>query len=63
MPIVHVHVIEGPTREQKETMIREVSQAISRSLDSPLERIRIIIHEIPKTDFGIAGEPASKLRP
>ncbi|MDV7210893.1 2-hydroxymuconate tautomerase [Azotobacter beijerinckii] len=63
MPIVHVHVIEGPTREQKETMIREVSQAISRSLDSPLERIRIIIHEIPKTDFGIAGEPVSKLRP
>ncbi|MFD1693530.1 4-oxalocrotonate tautomerase family protein [Azotobacter chroococcum] len=35
MPIVHVHLIEGPSREQKESMIREVSQAISRSLASP----------------------------
>jgi len=63
MPIVHVHLIEGPSREQKESMIREVSQAISRSLASPMERIRVIIHEIPRSDFGIAGEPASKLRP
>jgi len=63
MPIVHVHLIEGASREQKETMIREMSQAISRSLDAPIERVRVIIHEIDKSDFGIAGEPVSKIRP
>ena len=48
--------------EQKEALIREVSEAIVRALDAPLPSVRVIISEMPKTHFGIGGEPASKVR-
>lgn len=63
MPIAQLYILEGRTDEQKERLIREVSEAMSRSIDSPIERVRVIITEMPKNHFGIAGEPASKVRP
>ena len=39
MPIAQLYIIEGRTDEQKETLIREVSEAMSHSLDAPLERL------------------------
>ncbi|AHI31457.1 MULTISPECIES: 2-hydroxymuconate tautomerase [Marinobacter] len=63
MPIAQLYILEGRTDEQKERLIREVSEAMSRSIDSPIERVRVIITEMPKSHFGIAGEPASKVRP
>jgi len=63
MPIAQLYILEGRTDEQKERLIREVSEAMSRSIDSPSERVRVIITEMPKSHFGIAGEPASKVRP
>ncbi|MFZ3207030.1 MAG: 2-hydroxymuconate tautomerase [Pseudomonas sp.] len=55
-------MLEGRSNEQKETLIREVSEAMSRSLDAPIERVRVIITEMPSNHFGIGGEPASKVR-
>ena len=63
MPIAQLYILQGRTDEQKERLIREVSEAMSRSIDSPIERVRVIITEMPKSHFGIAGEPASKVRP
>jgi 4-oxalocrotonate tautomerase len=63
MPIAQLYILVGRTDEQKERLIREVSEAMSRSIDSPIERVRVIITEMPKSHFGIAGEPASKVRP
>jgi 4-oxalocrotonate tautomerase len=61
MPIAQLYIIEGRSDEQKETLIREVSEAISRSLDAPIERIRVLITEMPKQHFGIAGQSAKKM--
>lgn len=60
MPIAQINIVEGRTDEQKETLIREVSDAISRSLDAPLESVRVIINEMPRQHFGIAGQSAKK---
>jgi 4-oxalocrotonate tautomerase len=62
MPIAQLYILEGRSNEQKETLIREVSEAMSRSLDAPIERVRVIITEMPKNHFGIGGQPASKVR-
>ncbi|WP_279630266.1 4-oxalocrotonate tautomerase [Ectopseudomonas oleovorans] len=62
MPIAHVHIMEGRSDEQKEAMIREVSEALARTLDSPLDRVRVLITEVPKSHWGIGGEPVSKVR-
>lgn len=61
MPIAQLYIIEGRSDEQKETLIREVTEAMSRSLDAPVERIRVLITEMPKQHFGIAGQSAKKL--
>ena len=36
MPIAQLYIIEGRSDEQKETLIREVSEAMARSLDAPM---------------------------
>lgn len=61
MPIAQLYIIEGRSDEQKEALIQEVRNAMARSLDAPLERIRVIITEMPKQHFGIAGQSAKKL--
>ena len=61
MPIAHIQIMEGRSEEQKEAMIREVSEALARTLDSPLDRVRVLISEVPKSHWGIGGTSASKL--
>ncbi|MGF2735608.1 4-oxalocrotonate tautomerase [Marinobacter sp.] len=61
MPIAQINIIEGRTDEQKEMLIREVSEAISRSLDAPVQNVRVMINEMPKQHFGIGGQSAKKL--
>lgn len=61
MPIAHINIMEGRTDEQKEMLVAEVTSAISRSLDSPEQNIRVLIHEVPKQNWGIAGSSAKKL--
>jgi 4-oxalocrotonate tautomerase len=56
MPIAQINILEGRTDDQKEMLIREVSEAISRSLGAPMESVRIIINEMPKHHFAIAGK-------
>ncbi|KEA65342.1 4-oxalocrotonate tautomerase [Marinobacterium lacunae] len=61
MPIAVVHIMEGRPAEKKERLIAEVSEAIARSLDAPLESVRVLITEMPKEHFGIGGVSAKKL--
>ena len=62
MPIAHIHIIEGRTEDQKIRAIAAVTQALSETLESPKERIRVLIHESTSTHWGIAGVPASETR-
>ena len=59
MPIVSITIMEGRTAEQKAAMFKEVTEAISRTLAAPPERIRIMINEIPASHFAVAGVAAS----
>ena len=61
MPIAQLYILEGRSNEQKETLIREDGDAMSRSLDAPIERVRVIITEMPSNHFGIAGKSAKAL--
>lgn len=61
MPIAQINIIEGRSDEQKENLIVEVTQAISRAIDAPPASVRVIINEMPKQHFGIGGESVKKL--
>ena len=58
MPIMQIHMIEGRTDEQKEAVIREVTEAMVRAVGTPKESVRVLINEMPKQHFGIGGESA-----
>ena len=60
MPIAQIYILEGRDAEKKERLIAEVSEAIHRSLDAPLESVRVILVEMPKEHFGIGGVSAKR---
>jgi 4-oxalocrotonate tautomerase len=61
MPLAQIQMMEGRTAEQIETLIAEVTQAIHRSVGAPVETIRVLVVEMPKTHWGIGGKSASQL--
>jgi 4-oxalocrotonate tautomerase len=60
VPIAHLYILEGRDDEKKERLIAEVSEAIHRASDAPIDSVRVIITEMPKAHFGIAGQSAKK---
>ena len=59
MPIVHVNVWEGFGRENAKTVIQNVTQVFV-DLGIPAHAVEVVVHETPKSHWGIAGEPASE---
>ncbi|MCJ7506585.1 tautomerase family protein [Candidatus Bathyarchaeota archaeon] len=51
---------EGRTSEQKEKIIKGITKVFGEIGVKP-ESLQIIIHDIPKTNWGSRGEQASKL--
>ena len=59
MPIVHVNVWEGFGPDKAKTVIEGVTQ-VFEDLEIPRQAVEVVIHEIPKTHWGLGGEPASE---
>jgi len=60
-PVVTAEIWEGRTPEQKEKLIKSLFKAFEESLGTKPETLYVIIHEVPKTNWGMKGEQASKL--
>ncbi|MEZ5840559.1 MAG: tautomerase family protein [Hyphomicrobiales bacterium] len=61
MPVAHINVLKGHPREALRQVIVEVSDAMSRILEAPKDRLEVWITEIDPDLWGIAGEPASEV--
>ena len=61
MPVVKIDMWEGRTKEQKERLIKSVSNAIANTLEIPKEHITVIINDVSKTNWGLKGEQASEI--
>ncbi len=55
MPIVQIEMFEGRTLEQKREMVKEVTQALVRTVKCPPEAVTIVIREMNKEDFAEVG--------
>jgi 4-oxalocrotonate tautomerase len=60
LPVVIVEMWAGRTEEQKERLIKGITRAFEVVGVKP-ERPDIIIHDVPKSNWGVGGEQASKL--
>ena len=61
MPFAQVHILEGRTEEQKRAVIEKVTDALYEAVGAPREAVRVLIEEVPKTNWGIAGKSAKDL--
>lgn len=61
MPFAQVFMMEGRTEDQKRAVVEKVSAALVEATGAPKEAIRVWISEVPKTNWGIAGQTAKDL--
>lgn len=55
MPLAKLYILECDSPEKKKQLIKEVSKAISNSFDVPLDKVRVILNEVSKQNWGVAG--------
>ncbi|MGA2791191.1 MAG: 2-hydroxymuconate tautomerase family protein [Candidatus Bathyarchaeia archaeon] len=60
MPVVIVEMWEGRAPEQKETLIKGITKAFEEIGVKP-ESLHIVIHDVPKNNWGLRGQQASKV--
>jgi 4-oxalocrotonate tautomerase len=61
LPIVHVHVWEGFPEERIRETIEGITEVFTK-MNIPKQAVEVIIHEVPKTHWGIDGKPATESR-
>jgi 4-oxalocrotonate tautomerase len=63
MPYVKIELTrEGVTREQKQTLIKGVTDLITDVLNKDPQLTHVVIQEVDLDDWGFAGEQISVLR-
>ena len=58
MPLVHIDLIEGRTDEQLKALVKDVT-AISKDANVPAERVHIVLNEMRKDRYSVAGKMVS----
>jgi len=60
-PVILAILIAGRTEAQKVALIAALNQASVTALESSLAATRVMIKDIPNTDFGLAGKTAKSM--
>ena len=56
MPYINIKITrEGATREQKATIVREITETLVRTLGKKPEHIHIVIQNVELEDWGYSG--------
>lgn len=59
MPIVHVYVWSGVSKEAKEKIIKGITK-VFEELGIPGHAVEVVILEVPRENWGVGGEIASE---
>ncbi len=62
MPIVHVHVWKGFSEENIKKVIGGITKVFT-DLGIPSRAVEVVVHEIPKSNWGVDGKPATESLP
>lgn len=61
MPLAQITMVEGRTEDQKRAVLEKVTEALMEAVGAPRETIRVVIQEVPKTNWGIGGKSMKDL--
>lgn len=60
MARVDVDLIEGRDEAKKAALMAALNEAVCASIDISGEDVRVLIHDVPKTDMGVANGISAK---
>ncbi len=55
MPLIEITLAQGRTPEQLRALMAAVTDAAHGSLGAPLDSIRVVLREVPKTHWSAGG--------
>ena len=61
MPFIQIYMLEGRSDEVKKTLIEKVTEACVDAGCGPPDHVRIMIQDVPKSQWDIAGKTAKDL--
>ena len=61
MPVVTIQMWEGRSVEQKRDQVKAVTKALTDTVGANPENTTVIIHDVPKANWGMKGALASDL--
>lgn len=56
MPLIEINMFAGRTPEQKEALLRAVTEAVHTSIGAPVPSIRVWISEFQRDGYMAGGE-------
>ncbi len=62
MPFVHIDLVRGRDKALLMRLIEEVSRVVAETLDTPIDRVRVLVSEVDPDLWGIGGVPYSVAR-
>ncbi|MFC6255424.1 2-hydroxymuconate tautomerase [Secundilactobacillus hailunensis] len=55
MPIVNIDLIAGRSQEQLKDLVKDVTDAVVKDTGAPAEHVHVILREMAKNRYGVAG--------
>lgn len=55
MPVVHVYLLEGRPPDRIRALMARITEAVCGVLDVAPERVRVIVSEVPRSHWAVAG--------
>lgn len=62
MPIVQITLVEGRPEEDVQNCIREVARTVQRTLNAPMQSVRVMVNYVPPNRFSV-GDRLKSDRP
>jgi 4-oxalocrotonate tautomerase len=62
MPFVNVRITKGATKEQKEQLIKGITDLLVNTLGKNPKSTMVVIDEVDTDNWGIGGESVTALR-
>ena len=55
MPLVHIELIEGRSKDQLKALVKDVTDAIVKDTGAPAEHVHVILNEMQKDRYAVGG--------
>jgi 4-oxalocrotonate tautomerase len=59
MPVVHIYMYAGRTKEQKNELVKRISKDFEEVVNVKSESLNILFHDTDRENWGIRGALAS----